>query len=347
MKKIVHLVASCRPNFMKIAPLYHALKATDWCDPVVIQVPQHTDDNMSGAFLRELGVPIWSVVHTVGLYLAGGLPDAVVIPGDVNASTDYAVAAARAGVPVVHLEAGLRSFDRSMPEEINRIVIDSVSDLLWTTERTGTQNLAYERAHGAIDEIGNIMLDTFEMLRPQIENRRTYERLGIYEKYAVATFHRPSNVDDAYSLSPILTNLRRASMELPIVLPLHPRTRARCEEFAYIDELMSEPRILVVDPLGYVDFMSLVMGSTLVITDSGGVQEETSYLGIPCATVRKNTERPITITHGTNVLGTSDDMRVWARTALAGEWLKGKPIPLWDGKTAPRAVASLKEFLNV
>lgn len=336
--KTVHLICAARPNFMKIAPLYHALRATDWCLPVVIWVRQHKDVNMSGDFLDEFGVRVNDVRYLAEGEFHDTRPDAVVVPGDVNASADYAVKAARLGIPVVHLEAGLRSFDRSMPEEINRIVIDHVSEVLLAPSEDALLNLLKE---GLISKrkcynVGNIMIDAFEMLRERIEDVPPPAN----KPYALVTLHRPSNVDNERRLFTLLQMLDETAQHLPVVLPEHPRLRRRMSEF----ELW--PRsVHVVPPMPYVEFMALARHATIVITDSGGVQEETSYLGVPCATVRENTERPITISHGTNVLIKPDMIEGAARVALNGKWKKGGPIPLWDGHTAERCVAALKNFL--
>lgn len=330
--KVVHLIAACRPNFMKIAPLYHALKKTDWCIPRIIYTGQHTGYAMSGQLMEQFGITPWDD--------DGEAADAVVVPGDVRDARKAAVAAARSGVPVVHLEAGLRSGDISMPEEVNRIVIDHVSSLLLTPSDDATKNLLKEGLTCGVAEVGNIMIDAFEMLREKIE--AVPKREG---PYAVVTLHRPSNVDDPEVLRVLLSKVAALTRELPVVFPVHPRTFKRIDDLGSYGSVWLTNHAEFRPPLPYIEFMALVKNATIVITDSGGVQEETSYLGVPCATVRENTERPITISHGTNELIKSSQIAESAKKALAGKWKKGAPIPLWDGHTAERCVTALEKFL--
>jgi UDP-N-acetylglucosamine 2-epimerase (non-hydrolysing) len=360
--KTVHLIAAARPNFMKIAPLYHALKAQAWCRPQVVHTGQHYDANMSDAFFRDLRLPapdhhleVGSGSHaeqtgrTMIAYEAvcqASRPDAIVVVGDVNATAACAMVGAKLWIPVVHLEAGLRSRDRRMPEEINRLVTDAIADVLWTPSRDGDANLIAEGVPAQkIDCIGNIMLDSFEMLRAKIEatDRRTALRLT--GPYAVVTLHRPSNVDEQPKLAELVGALEALSRKLTVVFTVHPRTRKRLTDFGLLGRITEAPGIRATEPLGYIEFMSLVMHATIAITDSGGLQEETTYLGIPCATLRENTERPITVSEGTNRLLKPAQLAAAAEEALAGQWPKGRRPELWDGHAAQRAEQSLRRRL--
>lgn len=360
MSIVVHLIAAARPNFMKIAPLYHALVRQDWCVPKIVHTGQHYDANMSDAFFRDLRLPqphfhleVGSGSHaeqTAGVMVAYEKvclregPDWVIVVGDVNSTAACAMVAAKLWIPVIHLEAGLRSRDRRMPEEINRLVTDAISDVFWTPSTDADENLAGEGVSAdRIDCVGNIMIDSYEMMRSQIEGDIGPSRYGLERgNYAVVTLHRPSNVDNQAVLSGLIDGLCVIAGRLPLVFAVHPRTRKRLEEFGLWDKLARVPTIHITQPLGYVEFMALVSGSRAVVTDSGGVQEESTYLGIPCLTVRENTERPITVLQGSNRLVRSEDLVQAVDTVLRGEWQRGSRPRGWDGRTADRCVEALK-----
>lgn len=364
-RKIVHLIAAARPNFMKIAPLYHQLKQEHWCDVRLVHTGQHYDPNMSDAFFRDLRIPaphfhlgVGSGTHaeqTGSVMIAyekvclEQRPDWIVVVGDVNSTAACAMVGAKLWIPVIHLEAGLRSRDRRMPEEINRLVTDAIADVLWTPSPDADENLRAEGIPAAkIDQVGNIMIDSYEMLRGQIEQDGTRARLAAdWPKYGVVTLHRPSNVDDRATLGVIVEQLVATSARLPLVFPVHPRTRNRLQEFGLADQLSDCERVRLTEPLGYIEFMNLVVGASAVITDSGGVQEESTYLRIPCLTLRENTERPVTVTHGSNRLIKPKDILASVAAALQGTWKMGTPPSNWDGRTAQRCVESLRRRAGI
>jgi len=363
-KKTIHLIAGARPNFMKIAPLWHALAACPWCRPVIVHTGQHYNANMSEQFFQDFAIDepeyhlgVGSGTHAVqtasvmtayDAIIEKDLPDLVVVVGDVNSTIAAALVASKRGIPLAHLEAGLRSYDRAMPEEINRILTDSIADILWTPSPDADENLRRENVSDSrIERVGNIMIDSFEMLRDKIEADTTAHELGLEAQgYGVVTLHRPSNVDDRSVLTSIVSMLCNLSADLPLAFPIHPRTHQALDKFD-LTSLLENANIHLLEPLGYIQFMGLVSGSRLVITDSGGIQEETSYLGIPCLTLRANTERPITVTEGTNQLVTDDDLLARVKDVLAGPKRKSTAIDLWDGHTASRILEHIKEFLDV
>lgn len=359
-RRIVHLIAAARPNFMKIAPLYHALSQESWCQPVLVHTGQHYDPNMSDAFFRDLRMPTPDIHLGVGsgshAEQTGGVmigyekaclanrPDWIVVVGDVNSTAACAMVGAKLCIPVVHLEAGLRSRDRRMPEEINRLVTDAISDVLWTPSPDADENLRNEGVDiSRIECVGNIMLDSYEMLSESINKDGTRASMGLTKSsYGVVTLHRPSNVDDAAQLKMLVEQLVRISRSLSLVFAVHPRTRKNLVQYGVMNMLESAPSIRLTEPLGYIQFMNLVSGARAVITDSGGVQEETTYLGIPCMTLRENTERPITVTQGSNRLIKPEMMHSSVEQVLAGQWPTGVRPELWDGQAASRCVESLR-----
>jgi len=360
----VDLIAAARPNFMKIAPMYHALIREDWCEPRIVHTGQHYDPNMSASFFRDLELPDPHVHLGVGsgshAQQMGGVmiayekvvladrPDWIVVVGDVNSTAACALVGTKMWVPVVHLEAGLRSRDRRMPEEINRLATDAICDVLWTPSPDADENLRAEGVPGErIDRVGNIMIDSYELMRHKVESAGTREEMGLAgTHYGVVTLHRPSNVDDSNILTELVDALVQVSADLPLVFSVHPRTRKQLEEFGLYARLASGA-IRLVEPMPYIQFMNLVSGATAVITDSGGVQEETTYLGIPCLTLRENTERPITVTQGSNRLVRREDLVDQAAAAATGDWPTGRKPELWDGQTAGRCVAALKRRAGV
>ena len=356
----IDLIAAARPNFMKIAPLYHALAAESWAAPRIVHTGQHYDANMSDAFFADLGMPKPHVHLGAG---SGGhgeqtgrvmiayekvclasRPDWIVVVGDVNSTLACALVGAKLLIPVAHLEAGLRSGDRRMPEEINRLATDAICELLWTPSTDGDEHLAREGVPASkIERVGNIMIDSFELLAPKIRTAGMPAKLALEKgRYGVVTLHRPSNVDDQEQLRAIAEQLVAVASNLPLVFPVHPRTKQRLKDFGLAAMLEATPSIRITDPLSYIEFMSLVVDCRFALTDSGGVQEETSYLGIPCLTLRENTERPVTVTLGTNRLVTIGSLAQHVARVLASPLRSSCAIPLWDGRTAQRVVASLK-----
>jgi UDP-N-acetylglucosamine 2-epimerase (non-hydrolysing) len=359
MAQRIHLVAAARPNFMKVAPLWHALAAAQDFEPVLIHTGQHYDVNMSDAFFADLKLP--EPDHHLGVgsgshaEQTGGVmieyekialsdrPDWLVVVGDVNSTAACAMVAAKCGFPVIHLEAGLRSRDRAMPEEVNRLVTDVLADVLWTPSPDADENLIGEGvAKARITRVGNIMLDSFELVRPAIEAAAVPESLGLARgRYGVVTLHRPSNVDEPAQLIRLVDALVEVQRSLPLVFPVHPRT-AKMLRGSLLDGRLARAGVKLVDPMPYVRFMSLVTGAAAAITDSGGVQEETTYLGIPCLTLRESTERPITVSEGTNKLVTPETLPIELERALSTPRAVLPRPELWDGETAARCIADLR-----
>jgi UDP-N-acetylglucosamine 2-epimerase (non-hydrolysing) len=346
---------------MKIAPLMEALKGIAGLRQFLVNTGQHYDEAMAKSFVRELSLPMPDVDLEVGsashaVQTANVMirfeqvcleqrPDMVVVVGDVNSTMAATLVAAKLRIPVAHVEAGLRSFDRTMPEEINRVVTDRLADVLLTPSPDGNDNLRREGVPAErIHLVGNIMIDTLFRHLPTATLGRVADRVRVQSgAYAVLTLHRPSNVDDRETFTRILTAVATIASELPVVFPIHPRTQARVKEFGLGDRLGN---VQMTGPLGYIDFLSLTSHAKIVLTDSGGLQEESTALGIPCLTLRENTERPITVTHGTNTVVGTDVGRILDgyRVALREDAPKRRP-ELWDGQTASRIRTVLQTFL--
>lgn len=359
----IHLVAAARPNFMKVAPLYRAMThARLPFRPVLVHTGQHYDAEMSDAFLNDFGLPrpdislgIGSGTHAeqTGRVMIAYEPIArerrpvlIVVVGDVNSTLACTLAAKKLCLPVAHLEAGLRSGDRSMPEEINRIVTDALADYLWTPSPDADANLLGEGVpEDRIRRVGNVMIDAFELVRDQIDARPLPHGLTLPDSgFAVVTLHRPSNVDRPEALLASVEALLAIAERLPVVFPVHPRTKRRLDEDGLLAPMDRHPHVSLLPPLGYVDFMALVTRARLVVTDSGGVQEETTYLGIPCLTLRSTTERPITVSEGTNRLVDPKGLVSSIDRILAGAHPPRRIPDLWDGRAADRIVAHLAEL---
>ncbi len=359
--RIVNIVGA-RPNFMKMAPLLREMRRHPEIAATLVHTGQHYDDRMAGQFFRDLDLAHPDISLDVGsgshAYQTAEVmkrlepvlerirPHVVVVVGDVNSTLAGAVTAAKLCIPVAHVEAGLRSFDRSMPEEINRLLTDAISEYLFVTEESGRENLLREGVDSRkIHLVGNVMIDSLEQCRPVWERSDVVTRLGLAQggDYGVVTLHRPSNVDDPAILRGLVKALAEIGRRLPLVFPVHPRTRSRLEAMDIGSE-WGRANARWVEPLGYLDFVGLVARSRLVLTDSGGLQEETTALGIPCLTLREQTERPITVTQGTNrIVGTSPDRIVSEATrVLAEPRLQVARPPLWDGRAAERIVAILR-----
>jgi UDP-N-acetylglucosamine 2-epimerase (non-hydrolysing) len=357
MMKFLHVVGA-RPNFMKVAPVLAALAERPGVEQLLVHTGQHYDANMSAIFFQQLGIPepdinleVGSGSHAVqtaqimtkfeGVVLAQK-PDMVLVYGDINSTVAATLVCAKLQIPVSHVEAGLRSGDRTMPEEINRLVTDQIADLLFTPSPDGDENLLREGvAPVRIHFVGNVMIDTLVRLLPQAEALDIVERLQLTPHgYGLITLHRPSNVDEPAMLYQLVQTLEELSTAVPLLFPIHPRTRARLADFPFRNQ---GSQIKFTEPLGYLEFLALQKQAKLIITDSGGIQEESTYLGVPCLTVRENTERPVTVTVGTNLLIGQDMDRLCQEThkILAGAAKVGQIPALWDGKASARIAAIL------
>jgi UDP-N-acetylglucosamine 2-epimerase (non-hydrolysing) len=362
VKTIVHVIGA-RPNYMKIAPLMRALDGDPRIRQILVNTGQHYDDAMARAFVRDLDLPIpdydldvGSASHAVQTarvmikfeeVCLQERPDLVVVVGDVNSTMAASLVAAKLLIPIAHVEAGLRSHDRTMPEEINRIVTDRLSDVLLTPSPDADRNLLAEGVPPErIHLVGNIMIDSLLRHLAAADLNRLRDRVNVIEKqYAVLTLHRPSNVDQPDVFSGILTAMTTIADRMPVVFPIHPRTRQRVKAFGFESSIQ---RLLVTEPLGYIDFLSLTSHARLILTDSGGLQEESTALGIPCLTLRENTERPVTVTDGTNQIVGTDTQAILAgvERALAPGRTPRRP-DLWDGRAAERMCRVLRASLGL
>ena len=361
--RIIHVVGA-RPNFVKIASILRACRKTPEIESVLVHTGQHYTECMNKAFFEELDIPVPDVNLEVGSgshaqqtaeimkrfepVVLKHNPDAVLVVGDVNSTLACALVAAKLGVKTIHVEAGLRSFDRTMPEEINRVLTDAISDILFVSEPSGLENLKREGiAATKIHFVGNVMIDTLELHRAKASNSRILDDLNVRAKeYAVVTLHRPSNVDQQEVLTGILDALAEIQKEIKVVFPVHPRTRDRFVSAGLLHRIENLPNIVLTEPLGYLDFLKLMSEAKVVITDSGGIQEETTILGVPCLTVRENTERPVTVTEGTNILVGAGTARILNgyRDSLTTTRAHNRP-KLWDGKASQRIVQILLDAL--
>jgi UDP-N-acetylglucosamine 2-epimerase (non-hydrolysing) len=359
-KKKVILVAGARPNFMKIAPVIIQMRKSRYLEPALVHVGQHYDQSMSGVFFEDLSIErprvnlnVGSGSHAVQTaeamkrfeeFILNEKPDLVVVVGDVNSTLAASLVAAKLNIKIAHIEAGLRSFDRSMPEEINRVITDAISDLLFTTSRDADINLIKEGiAKEKIHFVGNVMIDTLMRFKEKSRRSSILENSGLVKKqYAVLTLHRPSNVDDREVFRNIFQALDVISTKINIVFPCHPRTSKKIHDLKLKN---FGGAFKVFAPLGYLDFFKLMNESSFVLTDSGGIQEETSILDIPCLTLRANTERPVTVKLGTNkVIGNKKETIISeVENILRGKRKHARPIPLWDGKASERIVRVLEE----
>ena len=367
MLKVINVVGA-RPNFMKVAPIVAAMKKRPHTfQPLVVHTGQHYDSAMSDSFFRDLDLPqpdthlgvgsgshaaqTAAVMERFEPVVLREKPDWVLVVGDVNSTIACALVCVKLGVKVAHVEAGLRSRDRSMPEEINRLLTDQIADLLFTPSHDADENLLAEGIpRERIRFVGNVMIDSLQQNLERARDLRTREKLGLEGDYALLTLHRPSNVDLRESFERILAALEVIATKVPIVFPVHPRTRKTIAELGLSTRVNKIKDLRLVDPLGYLDFLNLSSSARLVLTDSGGIQEETTALGIPCLTLRENTERPITVELGTNVVVGTDTTRIVtaATAALNGSARKTThQPPLWDGRTSERILDALEEFASV
>lgn len=351
--KLLHLAAA-RPNFMKVAPLYLELSKTSGIEQLLVHSGQHYDPNLSDIFFKQLNLPTPHIhlnissknreeqINLVREKLKSTIldykPDYTVVVGDVNSTLGGALAAKDSNCTLIHVEAGLRSFDLTMPEEINRIETDKLSDMLFVTENSGIKNLENEKIKGQIFFVGNLMIDSLVSSLTEIKKVSHKKALNLNDDFFVGTFHRPANVDSRDDLNETLECIHNAQNLIKLVLPLHPRTKASLEKHGLTDKLLAMKNLIITEPLGYFEFMSLILDSKGIITDSGGIQEESTYLRIPCLTIRDSTERPVTVEIGSNQLIPRNAKICEAKVEeiLSGKIKESGIPPLWDGKAASR-----------
>jgi len=365
MRPVLDLVAGARPNFIKLAPVFRALRRNGRVDLRIVHTCQHFDPNMSDVFFAELGIPKATFSLELGQcspdeqtariseryeeLLAATRPTGVVVFGDVNSTLACANASTTLGVPVAHVEAGLRSFDRTMPEEINRVQTDAIADLLLVSEPSGVANLLREGVdEDTIRLVGNVMIDTLNHEMERARSEKTLSDLGLNEGcYGLVTMHRPSNVDSPDTMRRLLELMHELSERIPLVFPVHPRTRAAAREAGIIEFVQTRGGFRCIDPVSYRANLALMASARVVLTDSGGMQEETSVLRVPCLTLRENTERPVTVDLGTNRLVGTDSQAIRAAfsDAVAGRWRSGRAIPVWDGRASERIVPEIIRWL--
>ncbi|APF20199.1 UDP-N-acetylglucosamine 2-epimerase [Caldithrix abyssi DSM 13497] len=365
MIKVINVVGA-RPNFMKIAPIQREMSKYSNIKPVLVHTGQHYDKRMSKFFFNDLQLPEPDIYLGVGSgthaeqtakimthfekILNEEKPDLVLVVGDVNSTAACSLVAAKMNTKIAHVEAGLRSFDRTMPEEINRLVTDVLSDLLFVTEKSGLENLKREGiADHKVHFVGHVMIDSLIYFKPKADQSAILDELNLTPgEYGVITLHRPSNVDNKQNFEKLLNAFAQIEQRLPLIFPIHPRSQKMIDQFGLREKVEKMSNLRLLDPLGYLDFMKLLHNAKLVLTDSGGIQEETTFLGIPCITMRENTERPITVEIGTNVLVGTDTQRIVleAEKILDGNAKKGQIPELWDGHAAERIVKIINEELS-
>jgi UDP-N-acetylglucosamine 2-epimerase (non-hydrolysing) len=355
--KIINIVGA-RPNLPKISPLMREMQRHPEIEPILVHTGQHYDETLSDIFFRQMGIPAPHVNLEVGSgshaaqtaeilkriepVLVERQPDLALVVGDVNSTLAVSLAAVKLGIRVAHVEAGLRSFDRSMPEEINRVVTDALADYLFVTEQDAIEHLLREgRPRESIYLVGNVMIDSLRHFLPIAQESRIGEELGLkngsdWRRFAVLTLHRPSNVDSTEKLTELLRAIDVVAAQIPVIFPVHPRTQQHLTQAG----IANHPQLRLISPIGYLDFLCLLSKATLVLTDSGGIQEETTALGVPCLTLRANTERPVTISEGTNLLVGTDPGKIVAaaQDVIAGKGKAGRIPQLWDGHAAERIV---------